>query len=190
MATTRPSPSASGWALSSRLLLVVALLALAACATTAPIPARVKQEAVPVNFPELAANPDRFTGQTVILGGQIISATPTPQGTLLTVLETKTEKDERPYGADTSQGRFMAQAKGFLDPQIYAQGRQVTVAGKVAGRQAGKVGELDYTYPLIQAEQVYLWPRPEPRYYRDLYWPYGPYYYGFYGPFGPWWWGW
>ncbi|MFH0811001.1 MAG: Slp/YeaY family lipoprotein [Pseudomonadota bacterium] len=182
--------SARGW--PSRLPPLLMLLAMAGggCATTAPITPSLKSQAVPVDFARVTANPDQFKGQTVILGGQVVSAEPTTEGTLLTMLETKTDDAERPQSAETSRGRFMALYKGFLDPQIYAKGRQVTVAGQVEGSRLAKVGQLEYRYPYIMAEQVYLWPRPDPAYYYapygyGAYWPYGPY---FHGPFGPWWW--
>jgi outer membrane lipoprotein len=189
----RTLSSASVWARPSRplLALLVLVVAAAGCATTAPIRQEIKAQATPVDFSELATNPDKFKGETVILGGQIIKTTPTADGTLLTVLETKTKDAERPGGREATQGRFMALAKGFLDPQVYSEGRQVTVAGKVAGKRMDKVGELEYAYPLINADQVYLWPRPDPYYYYPpLYGSYWPYYYpyGPYGAFGPWWW--
>jgi outer membrane lipoprotein len=183
------SSSASAWGPPSRLLPLALLLAVlaAGCAATAPISPALKTQAQPVKFEELQANPEQFQGETVILGGQIIDATPTPEGTQVTVLQTKTEDAERPEGADTSLGRFIALYKGFLDPQIYAKGRQVTVAGKVAGKRMEKLGQVDYAYPLIRAEQVYLWPRPQPAYYAPYYYPWGPYW-GPYGFYGPWWW--
>lgn len=193
---TRTSSSASVWARSSRpLLWLLVLMAAGVACAGAPIAPELRGEAVPVDFPELLASPERFRGETVILGGQIISTVPTPEGTLLTVLQTRTEGTDRPKGPETSQGRFMALYKGLLDPQVYAEGRQVTVAGRVAGKRVERLGEIDYGYPLIDAAQVYLWPKPEPRYYYP-YGPYGgpyggpfwPYYY--WGPYryGPWWW--
>lgn len=187
---TRTSSSASAWGRSSRLLLGLLLLAAAgvACAG-APISPELRGEAVPVSFADLVANPERYQDETVILGGQIIKTVPTPEGTMLTILQTKTENEDRPSGPETSQGRFMALYKGFLDPQIYAEGRQVTVAGKVAGKKVERLGEIDYGYPLIAAGQVYLWPKPEPRSYYPNYGPYYPYYWGpYWGRWGPWWW--
>jgi outer membrane lipoprotein len=167
-------------------LLAAALLLAAvtvSCAATAPIRPDVRNQATPVDFAELATNPEEFRGETVILGGVIISATPIPEGTQLVVLETKTEGDERPGPPDTTQGRFVAVSRLFLDPQVYQQGRPVTVAGVVVGKATQKIGEVEQSHPLIAAEQVYLWPPPEPRYYS--YYPYYPYYYEpFYpGPF-------
>src|SRR3972149_3741212 len=105
---TRTSSSASAWGRSSRLLLGLLLLAAAGAACAgAPISPELRGEAGAVSFPDLVAP---------------------PEGTMLTVLQTKTENEDRPSGPETSQGRFMALYKGFLDPQIYAEGRQVTVA--------------------------------------------------------------
>ena len=151
---------------------------------------------MPVDFPELMANPERFRGETVILGGEIIDAVPTANGTRLNVLQTRTDDAERPGPSDTSQGRFVAMYQGFLDPAIYAKGRQVTVAGVVAGAQAQTVGNTQQTQPLINAQQVYLWPPPQPRYYYapgpyyyypfySPFWPYEPYYAPYYAPFYP-----
>ncbi len=190
---TRTSSSASGWGLSSRLL-GLALLALVLGCAEAQIAPEIRGQAVPVDFAQLTANPERFLNETVILGGQIIKTMPTPEGTVITVLETKTENLGRPEGPETSRGRFMAVYQGFLDPEVYGAGRQVTVAGQVMGKRVEKLGEVDYAYPLIRAQDIYLWPKPEPRpYYAPYgyapYWPYGPYYYAPYRFYGPWgWW--
>ena len=165
---------------SAALLLAAALFA--GCATTAPLQPDIRAAAMPVDFPDLMANPERFRGETVILGGEIIDAVPTANGTRLNVLQTRTDAAERPGSSDTSQGRFVAMYQGFLDPAIYATGRQVTVAGTVAGAQAQTVGNTQQTQPLINAQQVYLWPQPQPRYY---YAPGPYYYYPFYNPFWP-----
>jgi outer membrane lipoprotein len=179
---TRRSFPAWRWAFRLTLALLLAGLA-AGCAGANHISPALRAEAVPVDFRELVADPDRFKGETVILGGVILESEPGPEGTLLTILQTRTEEGERPGEAETSQGRFMALAKGFLDPELYAAGRQVTVAGKVEGKRTAQVKGFSYTYPLIAAEQVYLWPLPEG--YGYPYYPsYYPYYYPWYpGPF-------
>jgi starvation-inducible outer membrane lipoprotein len=37
----------------------------------------------------------------------------------------------------------------------------ISVVGRIDGIHSGKVDESDYTYPVLQAEQLYLWPRGE-----------------------------
>ena len=96
---------------------------------------------------------------------------------------------------DTSGGRFMACCKEYLDPAIYAQHRRITVAGHVLGSFSGKVGEVDYTYPMISCEETHLFPTAtaETLRYAEYPWWYGapcyypwvvgPYPYPFRGPY-------
>ena len=64
----------------------------------------------------------------------------------------------------------MALCKEYLDPAVYAQQRRITVAGQVLGTYDGKVGEADYTYPLISCEETHVFPsaaaEPSARRYR------------------------
>jgi outer membrane lipoprotein len=100
--------------------------------------------------------------------------------------------DARPSNHhDHSDGRFVACSKGFFDPEVYAKGRDLTVTGSLNGTEQHKVGEYNYTFPQVSADQVYLW--PERNYYPGGYYGWGPYYDPFWGPYwgGAWggWWG-
>ena len=60
-------------------------------------------------------------------------------------------------------------------------GRELTVVGTLHGTLSQKVGDYDYTYPRVEADAVYLWPKrvPMQRYSPGFYDP-------FWGPgFGP-----
>lgn len=50
------------------------------------------------------------------------------------------------------------EATGFLDPFVYSVGRQVTVAGILAGKEVHPLGEISYTYPIVTSRELYLWP--------------------------------
>ena len=81
---------------------------------------------------------------------------------------------------DESEGRFLALNSGYLDVAIYNRGRKVTVAGEVQGKKIQRLGEIDYTYPLISAKGIHLWPvEKEDRFYFYPYWHY-PSWYGSY----------
>lgn len=75
-----------------------------------------------------------------------------------------------------------------MDPLIYKKGKTITIAGEFIGAQRGKLDEMDYTYPLLEIKDVYLWAERNASYY----WPY-PYSYPFwyypysYQWYGPWW---
>lgn len=52
--------------------------------------------------------------------------------------------EERPINLDVSQGRFLGEYDGFLDSDIYAKGRQITLAGRVQGVKVMKLGQMEY----------------------------------------------
>jgi outer membrane lipoprotein len=62
---------------------------------------------------------------------------------------------------------------------IYNGGRKVTVAGEVRGKKIQRLGEIDYTYPLISAKEIHLWPveKDERVYCPYPYWHYPWWYY-------------
>ncbi len=120
-------------------------------------------------------------GQRVRWGGAILSVEPKPDLTCFQVLAHELDLRARPRPGDSSAGRFLACRDGFYDPAVFAEGREITVVGSVAGTETRKIGEYDYTLPRVAAEVVYLWPEPR---LADDYWPYYPYYWSpyWYGP--------
>jgi len=137
-------------------------------------------------FAEVLRDPDRFMGKKVLWGGVIAGTTNTQAGTLIKVRQADLDFETRPKDLDTSQGRFLVKYDGFLDPAIYASGREITVIGEVVGKEAIPLGETHYTYPVIRAEEMHLWEErkgnPYPYYYDPWFWDYYPYPW-FYGPY-------
>lgn len=128
-----------------------------------------------VAFSQLKADPDHYKGQTLILGGHIIEIRNKARETVILVLETPLGAGQQPRPPDRSQGRFMLHCEGFLDPEVYAEGRTITVAGRVRGQTREMIGDEPYAYPTLEAREIYLWER-----YEDLYRyppPFGPPYY-------------
>lgn len=155
------------------------LLLAAGCA--APISDTFRREATPgVTFSMVNENPNTFRGNTVIWGGSIIKTVTTRKGSKIYVLQAPLDSNEEPQSTDTSKGRFIATTEHMLDPLVYAEGRMITVAGKVAGKKTvtRKKSSLSYTYPVVQSGQLYLWPRPSTNqagYWRPYWGPYGGY---------------
>lgn len=98
----------------------------------------------------------------VLWGGVIVATRNLRDQTQLEVLAYPLERDGEPDVAASPQGRFLLLRDGYLEPVDYAPGRQVTGVGTVAGVEKGKVGEADYLYPVMKAEQMYLWPKEQP----------------------------
>lgn len=155
--------------------LLLALL-LSACASQVPLMIRE----APADSPSLAQvreDAATYLGQPVRFGGTIISTDNREDVTWLTVLGQPMYKDGKPEYTDDSAGRFIALAPEFLDPKVYAADRQITVTGTLLRTEAGKVGEFAYTYPVVQAEAWYLWPKDVVQPYDYDPWWYDPWYY-------------
>jgi outer membrane lipoprotein len=58
---------------------------------------------------------------------------------------------EEPDLRDLSQGRFVVYFKGFLDPEVYAKDRAITVAGMVIGSDEEKISAERVRYLKIYA---------------------------------------
>jgi outer membrane lipoprotein len=156
------------------ILLAVGLVS--ACATT-PAPLRGEFSEMTPADAQASGNPQ--TGMEVRWGGVIADVHPGKDETCLTILSRPLDSTAAPEEGDRTQGRFIACSKGFFDPAVYAQKREVTVVGTLVGTETRNIGEYAYLYPKVQAKTVYLWPKRQ-RYY-PVYPP--PYYYPYYDPF-------
>lgn len=178
----RPSPSKV-----PRLPLAAALLApllLAACAT---VPAPIRGE-----FSQMSPEQSqRLESPGVVLrwGGALISVEPEPARTCFLVLSRPLNSSGRPQATrESSDGRFIACRAGFYDPALFAEGREVTFTGRLDRYETRLIGGLEYRYPVLEAEVVYLWPEPLPVIEARPVRPYwGPHWGPWWGPRPIWW---
>jgi outer membrane lipoprotein len=142
-----------------------------------------QQVAKDLTLGAVSKNPEAYKGKVVLWSGVIISSVNLKEGTMIKVLQKPADTREKPKDVDESEGRFLALYHGYLDVVIYNEGRKVTVAGKVQGKRIQPLGEIEYTYPFIQAKEIHLWPVEkedrvyDPCSYRHYPWWYGPYWY-------------
>jgi len=120
--------------------------------STGPVPAQLS-----------ASAEQSVKGQRMTWGGSIVSIKNLKERTLLEVMSYPLSGDGKPRTDLQSQGRFIADHKGFLEPAEYQVGRLVTVTGTMLGYTDGKVGGSDYRYPALGAEELKLWPRERSR---------------------------
>lgn len=154
---------------------IAAVLILSGC--TPVISRQLMDQVDPaLDYRAIAADPAAAKGRTVLLGGTIVQALPKPGGTELEVVEKELDYWDAPRLTDRSEGRFLVISERFLDPAVFSTGRDVTVAGEVLEPQTRRLGDIDYRYPVIRAEEMRLWRRGPPVY---------PYPYG--GPYDGWW---
>jgi outer membrane lipoprotein len=129
-----------------------------------------------VTLKAVRENPKAHIDEMTLWTGEIIGAKNEKEGTLIEILQKPPNLDNRPKPGDTTEGRFLALYKGYLDVAIYKKGRDVTVAGRLKGQRVLPLGEIEYTYPVILVEEIHLWPeRTEenyPHFYHDHhFWP-------------------
>jgi len=141
---------------------------------------QIRTESMPsIDFKILVQEPDKYLGETVILGGYILETKNLTDQSIIRVLQAPLGFGEEPESRDYSEGRFIISQKGFLDPEIYTKDRKITVAGTVVGSEVEKVDDFSQPHLKIQSREIYLWPEdqqyyPTP-YYEPWFYPY-PYY--------------
>lgn len=143
------------------LSLLAGIVGLVACATGPDLDLTgVDRTLTPARA---AADIKAARNQRVLWGGVLVQARNLKDATQLEVLGYPVDGKGKPKRNEPPQHRFLATHKGYLETADYAPGRMVTVVGTVTGTEEGKVGEARYVYPVVAAEQVYLWPREEER---------------------------
>jgi outer membrane lipoprotein len=142
-------------------LAMLAMLLLVGCAHV--ISKGVLQEVdTSISFTQLSKAPEAYQGKTVLVGGDVIETQNLLDKTQIVILQRPLGSRGEPGMGDVSEGRFIIQTPEFLDPAIYSPGRKLTVAGTVVGKEMRPLGEIEYTYPIIEKRELYLWPEKEP----------------------------
>ena len=161
-------------------LLVYCTLFMAA--SCAPFPkSALEQVDVTAPFQEVQKGPGRFLNKNVMWGGVIIDTLVRKDGTDIKVLEKGLDIEKRPVEGDVTYGRFIVRYPVFLDPAIYKPGRELTVIGTITGSEVEPIGQMQYSYPVIEAKHTKLW-ETRAKYRRPVYWdyPFMPFPYGGY----------
>lgn len=155
--------------------IAILLLMLSACSSN--IPMEISQDVADApSFSQIQKQPDSYLGQPLRWGGTILNTQNKQNATWVTIVAFPLSDSGRPMESDSSPGRFIAVIDDFLEPLVYTKDREITVRGKLIGNETIKVGDFPYPYPLLKADNYYLWAtKPEiidvnPPYY----WPYYP----------------
>ncbi len=142
-----------------RLLIGLLILLVTGCATGPKFP--LSADTADLTPHQVAADETRYVGQTIVWGGLIIEATNLAEKTRLIVLAYPLDRHQAPKLFTEPIGRFIAYRSGYLETADFAPQRRITVLGKIQGIEEGNVGEARYQYPVIQAQQLYLWPKSQ-----------------------------
>jgi outer membrane lipoprotein len=135
---------------------LLALLLTSACAP--PFPKQMLDRVDKnLSFKQLQKDPDGYKGMWVMLGGMIVAARNTKEGTVIELLQKPLDGSGRPLRTDATEGRLFIVAEEFLDAAVYHAGRELSVIGEVAGQKVQTLGEIEYRYPLVSAKSLHLW---------------------------------
>lgn len=111
-----------------------------------------------VSFVQLLENPDAHVGKLVVLGGPVLQAKRLADATRIEVLQLPLVDSERPTSQRTSsQGRFLAYEKMFLDPATLSNQPHVTIVGEVTGLATANLDKTEYRYPTIAIKHMHVW---------------------------------
>jgi outer membrane lipoprotein len=146
---------------TARIILPTILLGLAACAP-API-YKVAPGTLAATPMQVAQTPERFSRGQVIWGGRVVGVRNLPDHSEIEILAYPLDASQRPAFNAGASGRFLAIVPGYAEPMNYPGGAPITVNGQLAGTRAGKVGEADYVFPLVQVAQSHVWTPDEMR---------------------------
>lgn len=96
-------------------------------------------------------------GQPVRWGGTIAKVHNKADTTVLEIVSRPLLRSGRPKHNDVTDGRFMAEITGFLDPEIVRPGRDISVIGSIVRLDKGLVGEAEYSYPVMSVFDYQFW---------------------------------
>ena len=128
---------------------------LAACASTPRFDtALVDRSLTPA---KVQSQFDASQGKTVLWGGVILGFSNLPETSQIEVLAYPLNSAERPKLDENPLGRFILLHEGFLEPTVYMQGKLLSASGTIGPGQKGRIGESEYVYPVLNAQQIELW---------------------------------
>jgi len=144
----------------SSLIIGTALLLQGCSYAISPEVARTADRTI--TFERLQADPPSCKGKTVILGGLILQARNVKTGTLIEVIQKELDYWGKPRRTDRTGGHFIVHQPRYIDVQIFAPGRDITIAGEVTGAEEASLGDPGRSFVLINARELKLWPREQP----------------------------
>lgn len=136
-------------------LVLFATVGLSACSSL-PEELNASTELVVTDYKAFAESQGQVS-EDVRLGGIIAKVDNFKDKTRLEIVNLPISESGKPDIDEEPTGRFVAYFDGYLEPVAFSEGRLVTVVGKGAGEEEGKIGEHGYIFPVIKGEGYRLW---------------------------------
>lgn len=106
-----------------------------------------------------AAEIEQLRGGRVIWGGTVLAISHTKDSTQIEMLAYPLNSRFRPNIGAPPLGRFLIIKQGYIETADYTTGRLLDVNGILQRTQSGQIGEVMYTYPVVEPLDIFLWPR-------------------------------
>ena len=139
---------------------LLALLLLSACASSPKVADNAERGVTPQQAAAMEINQSATPLQW---GGVIVETHNLTDTTELQVLAYPLKSNGQPDVSAPPTGRFIVQQAGYLEGVDYRKGRQVTATGNLTSKRSGTVGEAAYTFPVLGADELVLWPEQSQR---------------------------
>jgi outer membrane lipoprotein len=119
----------------------------------------------PIAYAQVKVAPESYRGPPVTFGGKVLAAMRLKIGTRIEILQLLLNSSLKPtFDLSQSQGHCVAMQKEFFDSATIPSGTSVTITGEVAGSVTMPLDEMEYTYPIVDINNLRVWPRDEETY--------------------------
>lgn len=136
--------------------LLIGTLFISGCSSI-PKALQVPENTSLTKFSQVRENTTNVKGNLARWGGVIAKVVNNVDNTMVEVVHFPLKSTSRPKQSNETQGRFRVYFSGLLDPIIFKEGKSITALGDVAASEQGKIGEHEYTYPVLKASYIHLW---------------------------------
>lgn len=139
-----------------KLLLLMAMLITAGCAGTISSES-LKLVDPAVSYKGVKAEPDRYQGKHILVGGMIAKIRNSDAGAEFEIVQFPLKGNYHPDTTAMSEGRFIAASTSFAEPTVFRPGSLVSVVGVVQGEKTQQLDAVQYRYPVIGIKEMYVW---------------------------------
>jgi outer membrane lipoprotein len=148
---------------------ILLLFSLTSCATSDLVPTQLQsQVSREISFGDVKADPERFRGRIVVIGGHVLSVKRVKDQTEIEVLQLPLDRSDRPVpNLMNSRGRFLAFSQSELHPATVPPASKVSMVAEVLGSHTVTLDDRTYTYPTFTIKIFKVWPKP-PQYARPF----------------------
>ena len=148
---------------------IVLLLSLSGCANSDLVPTQLQSQiSREISYGDIKADPERFKGRIVVVGGHDLSSKRLKDTTEIEVLQLPLDRRDQPVSnLMNSKGRFLAFSQTELNPAAVPPGSKVSMVAEVLGSHTATLDDRSYTYPTFTIKIFKVWPKP-PQYARPF----------------------